>query len=341
MRDDHLSRVSHAAGRSYPDLVRVRSGDALGRARRGGAPRRRAGGGGRARGLRRGRGRRDPVRRGHERGGRGRGAARRATRRPSPSTCGGWTRYSALDRTSLTAPLEPGIIGPALEQRLAAEGLTLGHFPQSFEFSTVGGWVATRSAGQASTGYGRIDELVEAVEMQTPAGPLGTRDVPASAAGPSLRELVVGSEGMLGVITSATLAVRPAPESAPLRGLVVQDLRGGRRGPARDGAGGRLPGRGPPLGRGGDAPHEGAGLERQPGREGRQPLPRPARPRGRPASRSRASRASRTTWLAAAAAPPSSCAPPGGSRSASGPDGPGCAGASRRRTCATTCSTAA
>ena len=73
--------------------------------------------------------------------------------------------------------------------------MTLGHFPQSFEFSTVGGWVATRSAGQASTGYGRIDELVEGLRCLAPAGEVGARPQPASAAGPALRELLVGSEG--------------------------------------------------------------------------------------------------------------------------------------------------
>ena len=116
-----------------------------------------------------------------------------------------------VDRTSLTARLDAGLFGPEAERRLGAEGVTLGHFPQSFEYSTVGGWVATRSAGQASTGYGRIDELVEAVRCVTPVGEIGTRAVPASAAGPSLRELLVGSEGVLGVICEATVRVRPAP----------------------------------------------------------------------------------------------------------------------------------
>jgi alkyldihydroxyacetonephosphate synthase len=116
-----------------------------------------------------------------------------------------------VDRTSLTARLDAGLFGPEAERRLAAEGVTLGHFPQSFEYSTVGGWVATRSAGQASTGYGSIDELVEAVRCVTPAGEIGTRAVPASAAGPSTRELLVGSEGVLGVICEATVRVRPAP----------------------------------------------------------------------------------------------------------------------------------
>jgi alkyldihydroxyacetonephosphate synthase len=96
--------------------------------------------------------------------------------------------------------------------------VTLGHFPQSFEYSSVGGWVATRSAGQASTGYGRIDELVQALRCVTPAGELGTKPAPASAAGPSLRELVVGSEGVLGVIVDTTLGVRPAPAARRYEG---------------------------------------------------------------------------------------------------------------------------
>jgi alkyldihydroxyacetonephosphate synthase len=116
-----------------------------------------------------------------------------------------------VDRTSLTARLDAGLFGPEAERRLGEQGVTLGHFPQSFEYSTVGGWVATRSAGQASTGYGRIDELVEGVRCVTPAGELGAKPVPASAAGPSLRELLVGSEGVLGVICEATLRVRPSP----------------------------------------------------------------------------------------------------------------------------------
>ena len=126
---------------------------------------------------------------------------------------GGMDRVLDLDRKSLTAVLEPGLLGPQLERLLGTAGLTLGHYPQSFEFSTVGGWVATRSAGQASTGYGRIDEVVEAVRCVAPVGELVTRDVPATAAGPSLRELLVGSEGTLGVITAATLRVRPLPQS--------------------------------------------------------------------------------------------------------------------------------
>jgi alkyldihydroxyacetonephosphate synthase len=116
-----------------------------------------------------------------------------------------------LDSRSQLATLRAGTTGPAAEQALAARGMTLGHLPQSFEFSTVGGWVATRSAGQASTGYGRIDGLVRSLRAATPAGPIDTLTVPATAAGPDLRELLVGSEGTLGVITEATLRVRPRP----------------------------------------------------------------------------------------------------------------------------------
>ena len=123
-----------------------------------------------------------------------------------------------IDRVSLTATLESGVLGPRAEAALGAAGLTLGHFPQSFEYSTVGGWVATRSAGQASTGYGRIDELVEGLRLCAPAGELVLEPVPATAAGPSLLELVVGSEGTLGVITEAALRVRPVPDERVYEG---------------------------------------------------------------------------------------------------------------------------
>src|SRR5204863_3464402 len=115
------------------------------------------------------------------------------------------------DRTSLTATMGGGLPGRRAEARLQARGLTLGHFPQSFEYGTVGGYVATRSAGQASTGYGRIDKLVLGLRLVAPAGELVVQPIPGSAAGPSLRELAVGSEGAFGVITEATVAVRTLP----------------------------------------------------------------------------------------------------------------------------------
>ncbi|HWH43261.1 MAG TPA: FAD-binding oxidoreductase, partial [Thermoleophilaceae bacterium] len=136
-------------------------------------------------------------------------------------------RLTGSDLRSLTATFGPGVTGPRAEAALAARGLTLGHFPQSFEYATIGGFVATRSAGQASTGYGRIDELVRGLRCATPAGELSTRVLPASAAGPSLRELVVGSEGILGVITEATLAVRPVPEARRYEGWSFRSFEEG------------------------------------------------------------------------------------------------------------------
>ena len=121
-------------------------------------------------------------------------------------------REVGVDRRSLTAELGPGLRGPEAEEALNAQGVTLGHFPQSFEYATIGGFAATRSAGQASSGYGRFDALVTAIGLTAPAGDLRTLETPHSAAGPALRELVVGSEGALGVITRVTARVRPLPE---------------------------------------------------------------------------------------------------------------------------------
>jgi len=116
-----------------------------------------------------------------------------------------------FDERSLTARLGAGLRGPEAEAALGAHGLTLGHFPQSFEYATVGGFAATRSAGQASSGYGRFDALVSSVRLLAPAGELSTLETPHTAAGPALRELAIGSEGVLGVIPDVTVRVRPAP----------------------------------------------------------------------------------------------------------------------------------
>jgi alkyldihydroxyacetonephosphate synthase len=123
----------------------------------------------------------------------------------------GALRDVAVDERSLTARLGAGLRGPDAEAALARSGLTLGHFPQSFEYATVGGFAATRSAGQASSGYGRFDALVSSVRLLAPAGELTTLATPHTAAGPALRELVIGSEGVLGVIPEVTVRVRPAP----------------------------------------------------------------------------------------------------------------------------------
>ena len=120
-------------------------------------------------------------------------------------------RAVEVDRRSLTARLGAGLRGPEAEAALGREGLTLGHFPQSFQFATIGGFAATRSAGQASSGYGRFDAVVSSVRLLAPAGDLETLETPHTAAGPALRELIVGSEGVLGVIPDVTVRVRPAP----------------------------------------------------------------------------------------------------------------------------------
>ena len=104
----------------------------------------------------------------------------------------------ALDEESRLAELEPGLRGPQAEALLAAEGYTIGHFPQSFEYATLGGFAAARSSGQASAGYGRFDEMVMGLKVATPAGSLVLGRAPKSAAGPDLRQLILGSEGPWG-----------------------------------------------------------------------------------------------------------------------------------------------
>jgi alkyldihydroxyacetonephosphate synthase len=115
----------------------------------------------------------------------------------------------ALDVPSSLVTVGPGMRGPALEDALAREGLTFAHLPQSWEFATLGGYAATRSAGQASTGVGRFDDLVAGLTLATPSGVLEIGHPPASAAGPDLLGLALGSEGTLGVITELRLRVRP------------------------------------------------------------------------------------------------------------------------------------
>lgn len=116
-----------------------------------------------------------------------------------------------VERTSLSARIQAGIFGPALETTLGQHGLTLRHFPQSFEFSTLGGWIATRAGGHFATLYTHIDDLVQTTRTVTPRGVLETRRFPSSGAGPSADRLMLGSEGTLGVITEAWMRVRPRP----------------------------------------------------------------------------------------------------------------------------------
>jgi len=126
----------------------------------------------------------------------------------------------AVDPRSLTISVAAGTRGPALEAALAEHDLTLGHYPDSFEFVSIGGCAATRSVGQASSGYGRIDQAIHGVRFATPAGEMSPAALPASAAGPALRELIVGSEGVLGVITGLLLRVRARPAHRIYEGVL-------------------------------------------------------------------------------------------------------------------------
>ncbi|MET7600699.1 FAD-binding oxidoreductase [Streptomyces sp. NPDC004082] len=124
----------------------------------------------------------------------------------------------ALDPVSRTATLQPGLRAPEAEALLAEHGFTLGHFPQSYEWATIGGFAAARSSGQASAGYGRFDEMVLGLTLATPQGTLDVGRAPRSAAGPDLRQLILGSEGAFGVITSVTVRVRPQPAARRYEG---------------------------------------------------------------------------------------------------------------------------
>jgi alkyldihydroxyacetonephosphate synthase len=120
-------------------------------------------------------------------------------------------RLLSVDPVSRIATLEPGVRAPAAERLLGEHNFTLGHFPQSFEYASIGGFAATRSSGQYSAGYGRFDEMVVGLRVATPRGSIELGRAPRSAAGPDLRQLFLGSEGTLGVITAVTVSVRPAP----------------------------------------------------------------------------------------------------------------------------------
>ncbi|GAA2984704.1 alkyldihydroxyacetonephosphate synthase [Microbacterium terrae] len=132
-----------------------------------------------------------------------------------------------LDADSLLATFGAGTTGPQAEELLGRHGLTLGHFPQSFLFASLGGFAATRSSGQASRGYGRFDDLVHAMRVATPVGDLALGRAPASAAGPDLRQLFLGSEGAFGVITEVTVRVRPAPAATAYGAWTFRDFAAG------------------------------------------------------------------------------------------------------------------
>ncbi|WP_067538856.1 FAD-binding oxidoreductase [Nocardia crassostreae] len=132
-----------------------------------------------------------------------------------------------VDAISGTATLGAGLTGPQAEELLGKQGLSLGHFPQSFEYATIGGFAATRSSGQASAGYGRFDDMIQKLRIATPSGTLDLGRAPASAAGPDLRELFSGSEGTLGIITEVTVRVHPIPETTAYQAWSFPDFATG------------------------------------------------------------------------------------------------------------------
>ncbi len=223
VRDDHLARVLHAGGKGYPDLVRLRSGEPEGApdavvypashdelrrvldvcARDGVAVVPFGGGTSVVGGV-------APLRGAH--------AAVVAI------DMGRMGAVLSLDRESATITVQAGARAPDLESYLSARGLTLGHFPQSFEYVSLGGCAATRSAGQASTGYGAIEKMVLGLRVLAPSTDIDLPAMPATAAGPGLRQLLIGSEGTLGVITELALRVRPAPRERVYEGVFFEDF---------------------------------------------------------------------------------------------------------------------
>jgi alkyldihydroxyacetonephosphate synthase len=136
-------------------------------------------------------------------------------------------RLLALDELSGEAEFGAGVSGPRAERLLAEHGFSLGHFPQSFEFASVGGFAATRSSGQASAGYGRFDAMIRGLRAITPAGVLDLGRAPASAAGPDLRQLLIGSEGVFGVITRVRVQIHRAPEATRYEAWSFPDFAAG------------------------------------------------------------------------------------------------------------------
>lgn len=235
----HADRVSHALGRSYRDLVRLRSGNLYR------AP--------------------DAVLFAEDEGAVQAVLVLARRRRYAVVPFGGGTsvvggvepladgtygatltldlrrmnRIREIDEHSGLVSAEPGIRGPLLEEALRAKGLTLGHFPQSWEFSTLGGWIATRAVGGLSNRYGRIDEMVVGLRLVSPVRVIEVRPLPGEDLGPDLKELVLGSEGTLGVITEATLRVHPAPSTQRFASRLFRSFEEGiaaLRTMARDGS---------------------------------------------------------------------------------------------------------
>jgi alkyldihydroxyacetonephosphate synthase len=136
-------------------------------------------------------------------------------------------RVLDIDAPSRLARVQAGVSGPDLEEQLAARGYVLGHFPDSFPHSTLGGWIATRSSGMQSDRYGDIADLTKGLRVVTPTGLLVTNPVPATSTGPSVRQMVLGSEGRLGIITEATVEVRRVPEKRIILGYLFPTFAAG------------------------------------------------------------------------------------------------------------------
>jgi len=136
-------------------------------------------------------------------------------------------RVLEVDAGSRLARVQAGIFGPALEEQLRVRGFTFGHFPDSFTHSTLGGWIATRSSGMQSDRYGDIADLTRGLRVVTPSGILVVRPVPSTSTGPSVREMILGSEGRLGIITEATVHVRPVPERREILGYLFPSFEAG------------------------------------------------------------------------------------------------------------------
>lgn len=136
-------------------------------------------------------------------------------------------RILSIDEEAMTAVIQAGIYGPHLEEQLQAKGFTLGHYPQSFQFSTLGGWIAARGAGQQSNRYGKAEKWLVAVKAVTPKGTWTTESFPASAAGPNLNQLVLGSEGAFGIVTEAIVKIHKVPQVRDYRGFLVKDFETG------------------------------------------------------------------------------------------------------------------
>jgi alkyldihydroxyacetonephosphate synthase len=139
-------------------------------------------------------------------------------------------RILEVDHASRAARIQAGALGPAVEDQLRPHGLTLRHFPQSFEWSTVGGWIATRSGGHYATNHTHIDDFVESVRMLTPSGWWESRRLPGSGAGPSPDRLVLGSEGTLGIVTEAWLRVQRRPTFRATAGIRFPSWEAGWQG---------------------------------------------------------------------------------------------------------------